>query len=288
VTPRAPRKAPGLAARVVTALVLGIVVLAAIVFARTTGLAVLLAIVSAMAAAEFYALGRQERRRPNELLGVVAAGALPLAAAFFPASGLVTVVTGLVLLALVWHLAFTQVCTGDTAVTVFGALYTGLTLAHLVLLAALPDVGPRGIAAQGEVLVLVTFVSVWANDVFAYFVGVAVGRHKLMPHISPGKSWEGFAGGAVCALLVWIAAFSLSTTKLGGTGLSLAWHVGIGVAVPLAALVGDLVESRFKREAGVKDSGGLLPGHGGFLDRFDSMIAVSVVVYYLTVLARSL
>jgi phosphatidate cytidylyltransferase len=285
---REPRPGPGLAARVLTALALGVVMLAALLFGRTMGFAALVAVLAALGVAEFYALVRQEHRKPNEVFGVIAAGLMPFAAAFFPDGGLVAVVTGLVAAALLWHLAFGQVSIADTAMTVFGALYVGFTLSHIVLLRALPDIGRHGYLAQGEVLVLVLFFSVWANDVFAYLIGVGVGRHKLSPRISPHKSWEGFLGGAVCSLLVWVSAFSLASTKLGGTGLPLAWHAAIGAAVPLAALVGDLVESRFKRETGIKDSGGLLPGHGGFLDRFDSMIVVSIVVYYLVLAARSL
>ncbi len=278
MTPRSTKPGTGLTVRILTALALGAVMLLVLFFAGPLGLSVLVALVAGFAVAEFYRLERQEHRKPNEVFGVAAAACMPVAAALFPAQGLVAVVTALVVASLLWHLAFLQVTTADTATTVFGALYVGFTLSHLVLLRALPD---------GVVLVLVTFVSVWANDVFAYFIGVGVGRHKMAPHVSPHKSWEGFLGGAVCALLVWLAAYSLSQTPLGGTGLSLAWHAVIGLAVPLAALVGDLVESRFKREASAKDSGALLPGHGGFLDRFDSMIVVSVTVYYLVVLART-
>lgn len=274
-----PAASASLGVRVLTSLVLGAVLLAVLFFAGTVGLAVLFSLIAAVAVSEFYALQRQEHRKPNEVFGVIAVIVLPLAAAFFPERGLVAGVTGFVAAALVWHLVFGQITTADTATTVFGALYVGLTLSHLVLMRELP---------HGMVLVFVTFVSVWANDVFAYVIGVGVGRHKMAPVISPHKSWEGFFGGAVCALLVWLAAGSLSQTPLGGTGLPLVWHVVIGVAVPLAALVGDLVESRFKREASIKDSGGLLPGHGGFLDRFDSMIAVSITVFYLVQIARAL
>lgn len=270
---------PSLGLRVLTAVALGAVVLAVVLFGQVIGLAVLIAVVSALAVSEFYALERHEHRKPNEVFGVLAVLVMPLAAALVPAGGLVAAVTAFIAASLVWHLFFRQITTADTATTVFGAMYVGFTLSHLVLLRGLPE---------GMVLVLVTIVSVWVNDVFAYFVGVAAGRHKLAPGVSPKKSWEGFVGGAVCAVLVWLAAFSLAQTPLGGTGLTLPWLAIIGAAVPVAALVGDLVESRFKREAAVKDSGASLPGHGGFLDRFDSMIAVSITVYYLVLVARAL
>lgn len=275
----AARPTAGLAARVATAIALGAVILVVVVFGRVIGMGVLVAAISALAVAEFYALERVEHRKPNEVFGVIAVALMPLAAALFPLQGLVTVVAALIAAALLWHLAFKQVTTADTAITVFGALYVGFTLSHLVLLRELPN---------GEVLVLVTFVSVWVNDVFAYFIGVGVGRHKMAPITSPHKSWEGFFGGAVCSLLVWVAAYSLTATPLGGTGLPLPWLIAVGVAVPIAAFVGDLVESRFKREAGAKDAGRLLPGHGGFLDRFDSMIVVCMTVYYLVLVSRLL
>jgi phosphatidate cytidylyltransferase len=140
-------------------------------------------------------------------------------------------------------------------------------------------------------LVLAILLSVWAADVGAYFVGSLLGRHKLAPAISPGKSWEGFIGGILGSVVVWVVALGLPDTgvswlegiSIADTGLTLGWVVAIGVSVAVAGLFGDLVESRIKREVGAKDSGSLLPGHGGFLDRFDSLIVVSVVAYYMLV-----
>jgi phosphatidate cytidylyltransferase len=107
---------------------------------------------------------------------------------------------------------------------------------------------------------------VWANDVFAYLVGVSWGRHKMSRRISPHKSWEGFAGGIAGATVV-----SAGIGKFWVMGNVWLW-VGFGVVVALAAVGGDLTESWFKRAAGVKDSGRLLPGHGGLLDRFDATL----------------
>jgi phosphatidate cytidylyltransferase len=114
---------------------------------------------------------------------------------------------------------------------------------------------------------------VWANDVFAYLVGVSWGRHKMSPRISPHKSWEGFAGGIVGATL---ASAFLGQFWLGGN----VWlWTGFGLVVALAAVGGDLAESWFKRAAGVKDSGRLLPGHGGLLDRFDATLGAIPVAF---------
>lgn len=256
--------------RLITATVYAAVMLAAILWGRPLGLGVVLGIAAMLAVSELYGFTRREYRMPNEVFGVLAAGAMPIAAGVWGQTGLMAVLTVLVIAALIWHVAFRQVRTSDTAVTVFGAVYVGFLLAHFVLLRSLD---------AGTELALATILSVWANDSFAYIVGSTIGRHKLAPRISPHKSWEGFIAGTLFTILVWIGV-----GLVADTGLSLAALTLTGVCVSFAAVVGDLAESRLKREAGVKDSGRLLPGHGGFLDRFDSLILVSVVAYYLVLL----
>ena len=258
-----------LPARVATAAIFVVVIIGVLLFGRELGWALLVAAITVLSLREFYALTRETRLLPNEILGLAAAAAMPLAAIFFGKLGLLTAVTAFVLAALAWYVAFRQVPLADTAVTVLGVMYVAFGLTHLVLVRALD---------AGALLVLTILLSVWAADVFAYFVGSLLGRHKLAPSISPGKSWEGFAGGILGSVLVWVAASQVSDTGLGP-----AWHVAIGIAVAVAGLLGDLLESRIKREVGVKDSGTMLPGHGGFLDRFDSLIIVAVVAYYMLV-----
>jgi len=194
-----------------------------------------------------------------------------VAAAIWGRVGLTAVATTLIVASIGWHVAFRQVRLVDTATTVFGAMYVGFMLAHLVLVRELD---------YGTELTLAVILSVWANDVFAYLIGSTLGRHKMAPNISPHKSWEGFAAGAAATVLVWIGIYFVADPPV-----SLLWLALVGIALSLAAVVGDLAESRFKREAGVKDSGNLLPGHGGALDRFDSLILVSVVAYYFLVWA---
>lgn len=256
--------------RLVTAAIYAAVMLAAILFGRPLGLGVVLGVASMLAVSELYGFTRREYRLPNEVFGVLAAGAMPIAAGLWGQTGLMGVLTILVVASLLWHVAFRQVRTSDTAVTVFGAVYVGYMLAHFVLLRQLQS---------GTELALATIFSVWANDSFAYLVGSAIGKHKMAPRISPNKSWEGFAAGTLFTILVWIGL-----GLVADTGLSLAALTLTGICVSIAAVVGDLAESRLKREANVKDSGTMLPGHGGFLDRFDSLILVSVVAYYLVVL----
>ncbi|MDZ4063774.1 MAG: phosphatidate cytidylyltransferase, partial [Coriobacteriia bacterium] len=241
----------GFLVRVVTATFLGAATLAAIIWGRSLGLGVLVSLIAMLGVREFYSITRREHRLPNEVFGVLATGTMPIATALWGRLGLMSVVTGLVVLALLWHVAFRQVRTADTATTVFGAIYLGFLLSHFVLIRQLDS---------GTELALATIVSVWANDVFAYLVGSTVGRHKKAPRVSPNKSWEGFLAGTAFTVLVWTGVFFLIDSPV-----SLATHILVGVAVSFAAVVGDLAESRLKREAGIKDSGRLLPGHGGFL-----------------------
>jgi phosphatidate cytidylyltransferase len=272
------RELKGFAYRTLTALALGVVLISADLWGGTLGWAVVVAVLAAMCGSEFYRMTRSEHRRANELF-VVAAAAMPIAAALYagtvspPSSelgavGLTAVMGGLVVAAVLWNIAFKQFRGADTSTTVFGAVYVGFTLAHLVLIHALDS---------GAVLVLVILVGVWAMDVFAYLVGSAIGKHRLAPHISPNKSWEGFIAGSVGTIGAWIAGWYF----IHPSNLPLWWFVVTGVVAAIAALLGDLAESRLKREVGAKDSGTLLPGHGGFLDRFDSLILVSVVTYYM-------
>jgi phosphatidate cytidylyltransferase len=121
------------------------------------------------------------------------------------------------------------------------------------------------------------FILLWANDTGAYLVGVSIGRHRLMERISPKKSWEGFFGGLIITAAVsWLLSGWLGVVDRTG------WMV-ISIIVSIAGTYGDLIESMLKRSIGVKDSGTVMPGHGGFLDRFDSVI-ISFPLVYLYIL----
>ncbi|GAB4274284.1 MAG: phosphatidate cytidylyltransferase [Coriobacteriia bacterium] len=257
--------------RVVTALLFGAIMLGSLLFGRELGWALVISLGAGLALGEFYAITRRSHRLPNEVFGMAAVLAMPVATALYGEVGLNATLTVLVVASLLWHLAFRQVTLSDTAVTVFGAVFVGYTLSHLVLIRLLD---------AGTILTLATLVSVWVNDMAAYFVGSTVGRRKMSPRVSPNKTWEGFFAGSAASVAAWVGVYYLTDTPVG-----LGWHVAIGLVLALATVAGDLVESRIKREVGVKDSGRLLPGHGGFLDRFDALILASVAAYYLLVWA---
>ena len=132
-------------------------------------------------------------------------------------------------------------------------------------------------------LPLSVFVFLWINDTGAYLCGSLLGKHKLFPRISPGKSWEGSIGGGILvmivAVLVWYLLEQYDQNALGLNALEWA---GLGLVIVVFGTWGDLVESLFKRTLGIKDSGNILPGHGGMLDRFDSsLMAIPAAVVYL-------
>lgn len=162
----------------------------------------------------------------------------------------------------------------DALVTLSGIVYVGWLLSHLLLLRNLT--GGTGWDPGLKWLALALFCT-WAADSFAYFVGMSMGRRKLAPQISPGKSVEGAIGGAAGAVVVgWVMS---SVVGIAG------WQGGLlGLLISPVSVVGDLAESALKRYVGVKDSGKLLPGHGGVLDRFDSSLFVLPFVYYVATL----
>ncbi|HWH55056.1 MAG TPA: phosphatidate cytidylyltransferase [Gaiellaceae bacterium] len=151
--------------------------------------------------------------------------------------------------------------------TVLGVAWIGLGLAHAVLLRDVPE--------HGRLAVLTVLLTVFASDAFAYFTGLMIGRHKMAPVLSPGKTWEGLVGGTVVAILV--PFFALYHQDFLSIGEALALGVVIAVAAPL----GDLFESALKRDMNVKDTGRLLAGHGGMLDRIDALLFASIASYYL-------
>jgi phosphatidate cytidylyltransferase len=185
------------------------------------------------------------------------------------AAGLLPGLVALVLGAMVWQLLARdrQDTAGTVGLTLLFGLWVGVLASFGVLLVSLPD---------GPLMVLAVIGSAVFSDIGAYAFGVAVGRHKLAPSVSPAKTWEGLIGG----LLVAGAAAGIALPLLGDTFTVVA-AVSLGVTVGLAAALGDLVESMLKRDLGVKDLGDVLPGHGGILDRVDGILFAMPVGYYV-------
>jgi phosphatidate cytidylyltransferase len=228
-------------------------------------LAVFVTVLAGVGAEEFRRLARGAGLPASPALG---AGALafPLIAAAGRWDAAWTVLLGVAALAAAFALtgARRPQAIGSAAADLLGAVYLGGLLAHVIVFRE----------AGGFAPVLLVLVVVWVNDIAAYFVGVAWGRRRLAPAISPGKSVEGFVGGLAAATLAAAAG-----------AVVLGWSVPrtavVGLVVAAAAVAGDVWESAMKRSAGVKDSGSLLPGHGGVLDRFDAALFGVPVGYYL-------
>ena len=202
-----------------------------------------------------------------------AAVGLPLLMAAVWAGGVVLIgLVGIVALAAAWEFgkiaAGAGIRLGRPIIAALwalgGALYIGLPLRYFLELRGLPD---------GAAWVFLALLTAFANDTAAYAVGRAAGRHRMAPGISPGKTWEGAAGGVLAALIACPLLAVLFGLPEG------PWAV-LGFGVATAAQAGDLLESALKRRAGVKDASALVPGHGGVLDRLDSLVLVAPLVYH--------
>ncbi len=209
---------------------------------------------------EFYKMMRMAGRMPNELIGLAAAVAFPIAANIsYLYSGVVAfllaIATG------VWYVLTPRANISDVALTVFGPMYTSLLFTSILKFRAV-DPG-----VMGGILTFAVMASIWVNDSFAYIFGSRFGRTKLAPKISPNKSWEGFFGGMLGSVLVWVLI-----SLLGLMPVPVPMAILTGIVLGIFGVIGDLFESRIKRSVGVKDSGNIMPGHGGLLDRHDSML----------------
>ncbi len=165
----------------------------------------------------------------------------------------------------------------DWALTMASAFYLGWPLAFFLLLRG----SGFGAGTRGFWWVLALFFMVWANDTFALLTGHYFGRTKLAPHISPAKTWEGFAGGLFFTVIAALV-FTMLIPAVFQHPLDVPWYhaVVLGVLVAIASTIGDLAESLLKRGTGVKDSGTIVPGHGGILDRMDSLLFAVLVVFF--------
>ena len=290
-------------ARRVAFAVIAVPVGVAIVLYGGAPLAALLAIVSALGAWELFRLARAAGLTPLDDTGIVLAGLLPLLVharflrLYDPASALGPLSLGALTLlglmtAAIWARGVNGKPLGAVAVTAFGVAYTGgmLSFGYAIryhdyaFAPASLSLGSRPISLpSGGLLLLLPMFITWASDTGAYAVGKAIGRHKLAPAVSPGKTIEGAVGALVASVIVgwayshWILRPSAHLDFRSAPAGSILFSV----AVSVSGQIGDLAKSLFKREVGVKDSSHLIPGHGGILDRFDSLLFALPLSYVL-------
>jgi phosphatidate cytidylyltransferase len=241
------------------------------------GFAVLVGALVLVGLYELYAIARARQISP-ETIGGMLAGTIIALSGYFNSPNLTNfLLYGGCLLVAALHVVRGHYAVAGLAGTIFGLIYVGWFGAHLVLLHGLPRVGPG--------FVTMLFVAVVLTDTAAFFVGKAIGKHKLAPKASPGKTWEGAGAGFVFAILgmavMWYLQQDYARNVL--PDWSLGKFLYAGVVLSIASQVGDLAESCLKRDAGWKDSGSFFPGHGGVLDRCDGFLFASPFLYYMAV-----
>lgn len=264
--------------RIIVALI-GIPILIEVLYYGGFPLLIFTNLIVGMGAYEFYQISELGGKRPHKILGMLMALSIPNII-FFKELGTITLgVEGVLALGTILAIGMRVVqnrvedASVDLGDTVLGALYTGILFSHILLISLLPNGGKWLLTAQ---------IMVWVCDSFAYFVGMAIGRkffNRGFNSISPKKSIEGSIGGTLFTILVLFLLDKYFLLVPGG--MPLVNVIILGLFISAVAQIGDLGESMFKREFKVKDSGTILRGHGGILDRFDSMLFVAPVMYYL-------
>jgi phosphatidate cytidylyltransferase len=269
--------------RVLTALILAPLVLALVFLGPMWLITLVVAAVAMLAAWEFLALTEHRGAKPPRVLTLGTIGLLFVGNYQWPDE--TATLFGLLSIVLLVYCTFASPvdrALSDATASVFALFYLGLTLIAVPML--------RG-ATNGPSLLAFLFLTVWAGDTVAMYAGRAFGKRKMAPNLSPNKTWAGAIGSVAGAVAVAGILLALSSylTQWNSVKLSFAdapwgyWLV-LAVIVNVAAQVGDLAESALKRSAGVKDSGTLLPGHGGILDRIDALLLAAPVLWYAQVI----
>lgn len=236
--------------------------------------AIMLSVAAGICAYEFYYMLRRDAKLPNETLGILGAVAYPISLYFFSYQGIIVVTVILIICLLFWYVCWMPSRITDVCVSFFGAIYTGFLLC--CMLAMRMTIANSVGEIWGGIFIVFLLTTVSVNDGFAYLFGRKFGKHRLSPHVSPKKSWEGFFAGAFFSTVIWLVLLIFPGIKIE------IWQcLFFGFLCAWAGVVGDLVESRMKRNSGVKDSGNLMPGHGGLLDRVDSIFLVSLISSFL-------
>jgi phosphatidate cytidylyltransferase len=259
--------------RILTAVV-GLPLLIVIIWFGEPWFTILIAAMSALASWEFYRMAGGLKVQPITYFGIAWVLLLILSPHCPYPPTLPFLITSAIVVSLIWLLfrrprdqAFT-----NWAWTMAGILYIGWMLRYWVQL--------RGLEAGRELVFLAMFIT-FANDTSAFFIGRTWGKHALAPAISSGKTWEGAIGGLLSSIVTSLIISVIFTLPFS------YWQIAlVGFIIGVFAQLGDLTESLLKRNTGVKDAGKLIPGHGGILDRLDSLIFTGVIVYYFVELAK--
>lgn len=264
--------------------VVAIPAVAAVLWFGDAPLAILLSVASALAAWEYYRLAAATGARPFAALGIVLAASVPLMVhaarlgLWIPPLPMVALLVPLLLTVALWARGVPGRPLEAVATTLFGVWYTGGMLAFAYALRYHRfAIG----ATAGALLVALPVVLTWVNDSGAFVVGKRFGTRRLMPSVSPGKTVAGAVGGALfCVVGTWLYV-EFALRPFAALGLTMSGILLVGLVLSAVAQIGDLVESLLKRQAGVKDSSSLIPGHGGVLDRTDSLLFTLPVGYLL-------
>ena len=255
----------------------------AVVYFGDWALAIVLSGLAAFAAWEFFRMARETGVLPLEPAGIALAALLPIAVHAQRLGVYTLSLTAIVALVLVmfastiWLRGPSGKPLYSVAVTAFGVLYAGLL--SYVYAVRYHDYAVG--AAAGTALVFLPVLLTWTTDVGAYTFGRTFGKKKLIPSVSPGKTVEGAVGGLGLTIVICLLYVRFILMPYAQLGLTIQGAVFFAIVVSVAAQTGDLAESLLKREAGVKDSSRILPGHGGILDRFDSLLFVMPIAYLM-------
>ena len=255
----------------------------AIVYLGDWALAILLSVLAALAAWELFRIARDTGAFPLDAAGIALAALIPIAVhaqrlGVYRLS--LTVIVAIVLLlfaSTIWLRGPQGKPLSSVAITAFGVMYASLFSYVYALRYHDYAVG----AAAGTALVVLPVILTWSTDVGAYMFGRTFGRKKLIPSISPGKTVEGAVGGLGFTIVICLLYVRFILMPYAQLGLTIQGAVLFAIVVSVAAQTGDLAESLLKREAGIKDSSNIIPGHGGILDRFDSLLFVMPIAFLL-------
>lgn len=269
--------------RTISGIILSIILISVLVIPYPIAINILLLLISFFGIIEFYKAFKNVNIRPIELFGYASCASLLFVGIGIAKETIYEItkyVIPITLILIFCYMIFAKKKRNiiDVAVTCFGILYIPLMLAFVKLITLLDK--PETFVNEGIILLLYGAIGAFATDVFAYLIGRKFGKNKLCPDISPNKTVEGSIGGLIGTIIVTIT-YTLIINYIFKTNYNIYYSVLVGIISSIAGQLGDLTASAIKRYTKIKDFGKLIPGHGGILDRFDSIIFVMPVIYLL-------